>query len=171
MMGMVKRYGLNGEDVDYTMAMEWFCRSAEKNYAPAQNDIGELFEQGLGVNRDMAKALILDAAASAAVENVCDNLCADLAEALAPQYLTDRFSPGYGDLPLSQQKELFRLLDVTRRIGVSLSESGLMVPQKSVTALIGVSDHPQPKRSRGCETCTMFADCAYRKDGKNCGKP
>ncbi|MBQ3802228.1 MAG: 5-methyltetrahydrofolate--homocysteine methyltransferase [Oscillospiraceae bacterium] len=121
--------------------------------------------------RDMAKALILDAAASAAVENVCDNLCADLAEALAPQYLTDRFSPGYGDLPLSQQKELFRLLDVTRRIGVSLSESGLMVPQKSVTALIGVSDRPQPKRSRGCETCTMFADCAYRKDGKNCGKP
>ena len=69
------------------------------------------------------------------------------------------------------QKELFRLLDVTRRIGVSLSESGLMVPQKSVTALIGVSDRPQPKRSRGCETCTMFADCASRKDGKNCGKP
>ena len=119
----------------------------------------------------MAQALILDAAASAAVENVCDNLCADLAETFAPHCLTDRFSPGYGDLPLSQQRDLFRLLDVTRRIGVSLSESGLMVPQKSVTALIGVSDRPQRKRSGGCETCTMSADCAYRKDGKNCGKP
>ena len=121
--------------------------------------------------RDMALALILDAAAGAAVENVCDNLCADLAEAFAPRYLTDRFSPGYGDLPLSQQKDLFRLLDVSRRIGVTLSESGLMVPQKSVTALIGVSDRPQSRRSRGCGGCAMFADCAYRKGGTSCGKP
>ena len=121
--------------------------------------------------RDMALALILDATASAAIENVCDNLCADLAEAFAPRYLTDRFSPGYGDLPISQQGELFRLLDISRRIGINLSESGLMVPQKSVTALIGVSDRPQTRRSRGCAECSMFADCAYRKGGTNCGKP
>ena len=120
--------------------------------------------------RDMAMAVILDAAASAAIENVCDNLCADLAEAFAPRYLTDRFSPGYGDLPISQQAELFRLLDITRRIGISLSESGLMVPQKSVTALIGVSDRPQVKGSRGCAACSMFADCAYRRGGTSCGK-
>ena len=121
--------------------------------------------------KDMAQALILDAAASAAVENVCDNLCADLEAAFAPRYLTDRFSPGYGDLPISQQRELFRLLDISRRIGISLSESGLMVPQKSVTALIGVSDRPQSRRSRGCAVCTMFADCAYRRSGTSCGKP
>ena len=120
--------------------------------------------------RDMALAVILDAAASAAIENVCDNLCADLAETFAPRYLTERFSPGYGDLPISQQAELFRLLDIARRIGISLSESGLMVPQKSVTALIGVSDRPQIRRSRGCEACAMFADCAYRKGGTSCGK-
>ena len=120
--------------------------------------------------RDMAMAVILDAAASAAIENVCDNLCADLAEAFAPRYLTDRFSPGYGDLPISQQAELFRLLDITRRIGISLSESGLMVPQKSVTALIGVSDRPQVKGSRGRAACSMFADCAYRRGGTSCGK-
>ena len=121
--------------------------------------------------RDMAMAVILDAAASAAIENVCDNLCAELAEAFAPRYLTDRFSPGYGDLPISQQGELFRLLDISRRIGISLSESGLMVPQKSVTALIGVSDRLQTRRSRGCAACSMFDDCAYRKDGTSCGKP
>ncbi len=119
---------------------------------------------------DMARAVILDAAASAAIENVCDNLCADLAEAFAPRCLTDRFSPGYGDMPVSQQAELFRLLDISRRIGISLSESGLMVPQKSVTALIGVSDRPQGRRSRGCEACAMSADCAYRKGGTSCGK-
>ena len=121
--------------------------------------------------RDMALAVILDAAASAAIENVCDNLCADLAEAFAPRYLTDRFSPGYGDLPISQQGELFRLLDISRRIGIRLTESGLMVPQKSVTALIGVSERPQLRRSRGCAACSMFADCAYRKGGTSCGKP
>ena len=120
--------------------------------------------------KDMAMALILDAAAGAAVENVCDNLCADLAEAFAPRFLTDRFSPGYGDLPLGQQEDLFRLLDITRRIGVSLTESGLMLPQKSVTALIGVSSRPQSRRGRGCDGCALSADCAYRKDGTSCGK-
>lgn len=119
--------------------------------------------------RDMAEAVILDAAGSAAIETVCDNFCADLAAAFAPRFLTDRFSPGYGDMPLSDQFALFRVLDVSRRIGVSLSQSGLMIPQKSVTALIGVSDRPQEKRVRGCADCAMFSNCLYRKEGKSCG--
>ncbi len=118
---------------------------------------------------DMAGALILDACGSAAIENVCDNLCDDLAAAFKPRYLTDRFSPGYGDMPLSQQRELFSALDVTRRIGVALTDSGLMLPQKSVTALIGVSDRPQTMRPRGCAACGLHDSCAYRKDGKSCG--
>ena len=119
--------------------------------------------------RDMADAVILDAAGSAAIETVCDNFCEDLAAALAPRHLTDRFSPGYGDMPLSDQFALFRVLDVSRRIGVSLSQSALMIPQKSVTALIGVSDRPQEKRARGCAGCGMRENCPYRKEGKSCG--
>ena len=115
-----------------------------------------------------ADALILDAAGSAAIERVCDNFCADLAAALAPRFLTDRFSPGYGDMPLSDQHALFRVLDVSRRIGVSLSASALMIPQKSVTALIGVSDRPQEKRARGCADCARRENCSYRKEGKRC---
>ena len=118
---------------------------------------------------DMAGAVMLDACGSAAIENVCDNLCAELAARFRPRYLTERFSPGYGDMPLSQQGELFAVLDVTRRIGVSLTDSGLMLPQKSVTALIGVSDRPQAMRPRGCEACTLRETCAYRKDGRHCG--
>ena len=121
-------------------------------------------------HQNLGDAVILDAASSAAIENVCDNLCADLAEELAPEYLTDRFSPGYGDFPLSQQQAFFRLLDISRRIGVSLTESGLMVPQKTVTALIGVSSQPQPKRHRGCAYCNLYDDCAYRREGKRCGQ-
>ena len=117
----------------------------------------------------MGDAVIMDAAASAAIENVCDNLCEDLAAAFAPRFLTDRFSPGYGDFPLAQQRELCQVLDITRRIGVSLTESGLMLPQKTVTALIGVSDQAQPKRHRGCAYCNMYENCAFRKEGTGCG--
>lgn len=120
--------------------------------------------------RNMADAVILDACASAAIENLCDNLCEDIAAALAPLHLTDRFSPGYGDLPFSQQADFCRVLDLSRRIGVTLSPGGLMIPQKSVTALMGVADKPQPKRFRGCAYCNIFKTCTYRKDGQTCGK-
>lgn len=120
--------------------------------------------------RNMADAVMIDALSSAAIENVCDNLCADWGRAAAPLYLTDRFSPGYGDMPFSQQGELCGLLDTSRRLGVSLTPGGLMTPQKSVAALLGVSPRPQPRRSRGCAACAMFDGCAYRKDGKTCEK-
>ena len=117
---------------------------------------------------DMALALVLDGCASAAVERVCDELCAELAARFAPLELTDRFSPGYGDMPLSQQERLCRLLDVGRRIGVSLTTGGLMLPQKSVTALIGLSDRPRAGRGR-CAGCKMAEDCQIRKAGGHCG--
>lgn len=117
---------------------------------------------------DMAAAVLLDACGSAAIENVCDNLCADLAAAEAPFFLTDRFSPGYGDFPFAQQKEFCRVLDVGRRIGVTLSPSGLMLPQKTVTALMGVSPVPVTKGRRTCSDCPNFAACPYGKDGTSC---
>ena len=116
-----------------------------------------------------ADALILDACASAAVESVCDDLCEQIAKEITPYYLTDRFSPGYGDMLLSQQKEIFQLLNITKHIGVSLTDSGLMIPQKSVTAIVGISSEPVKKRSRGCIACNLFDTCSYRKDGMDCG--
>lgn len=118
---------------------------------------------------DMAGALILDCCASSAIENVCDNFCEDLQKEV-DGYLTDRFSPGYGDFPFAQQPDFCRCLDVSRRIGVSLTPEGLMIPQKSVTAIIGIADRPQEKRSRGCAYCTMFETCTYRREGKTCEK-
>ena len=123
-------------------------------------------------SRSMGDAVLLDALGSAAVEQVCDRLCAALAERFAPARLTARFSPGYGDWALSEQGALFRLLNVTKELGVSLTESGLMVPQKSVTALIGISDGETDEAPRGgCASCAMGRDCPYRKEGTGCGKP
>ena len=49
-----------------------------------------------------------------------------------------RFSPGYGDLPIEIQKDIFRALDCPRRIGLTLNENLLMSPTKSVSAIIGI---------------------------------
>lgn len=121
--------------------------------------------------RDMAQALILDSCASAAVEAVCDGLEGELTDRFRAQgrYLTDRFSPGYGDFPLEQQPELCTLLDTQRRIGLTLSPSGILLPRKSVTAVLGVSDRPRHHRSQGCQGCALYEHCAMRKGGNPCG--
>ena len=120
--------------------------------------------------RAMADSVLVDALANAAIENVCDNLCADLAAALAPLHLSPRFSPGYGDFPLEQQREVCAVLDVSRRIGVTLTPGNLMIPQKTVTALIGVSDEPLKNGPSGCESCRLAPHCSYRKEGQTCGR-
>ena len=119
--------------------------------------------------RDMARAVILDACGSAWVEAGCDEAEKELASRLPGQYLTDRFSPGYGDLPLCIQPEVCAALDAGRRVGIHVSDSFLMNPMKSVTAVIGISDHPQMARIRGCAYCAMAASCRLRKGGKHCG--
>ena len=88
-----------------------------------------------------AKALLLQAIGAERIEALCDRFCQELSEELAPmgQTLRPRFSPGYGDLPLTFQEEIFRVLDCPRKIGLSLNESLLMSPTKSVTALVGIT--------------------------------
>ena len=132
--------------------------------------LGTEFERRLRAleRRDMGEAVILDACGSAWVESGCDAAEAEIAERFAGRYLTDRFSPGYGDLPLSLQPDVLAALDAERRLGVHLSDSFLMTPSKSVTAVIGVSDKPQSARVRGCGYCAMREKCEYRKGGITC---
>ena len=119
--------------------------------------------------RDMARAVILDACGSALVEAGCDAAQQELARRFPQRHLTDRFSPGYGDLPLSVQPNLCAVLDTGRRLGVQVTPSMLLNPSKSVTAVIGLSDHPQQARIRGCAYCSMKETCALRKGGTHCG--
>lgn len=133
--------------------------------------LGAEFESMLRAEqaRDMAKAVILDACGSAWVEAGCDEAEREIAARFPGQYLTDRFSPGYGDLSLSLQPAICGALDLGRRLGVYVSERFLMNPSKSVTALIGISDRPQAARIRGCAYCAMRETCPLRKGGKHCG--
>lgn len=112
-----------------------------------------------------AQAVLLDAVLSAAIEAVCDAQEAALRETLAAQglYLTDRFSPGYGDMPLVQTKEICAVLAADRAIGLTVSQSGIMIPRKSVTAVMGVSQAPVTRRPSGCAACGMRERCALRR--------
>lgn len=117
--------------------------------------------------RDMAQAALLDALGSAYIEAACD-AAEDAIRARFPEmHLTDRFSPGYGDLPLAVQPTLLTLAGGSR-IGVTLTDAMLMLPQKSVTAIVGIADTPQPARIRGCAHCSLRQSCPYRKAGTPC---
>ena len=117
--------------------------------------------------RSMADAVLMDACGSALIEAVCDQAEKEIAARFPEKYFTDRFSPGYGDLPLDLQPELLRLLDAPRTLGVTVTPSFLLNPSKTVTALIGLSDRPQEARIRGCAFCRMKHQCPYR-GGKRC---
>ena len=87
---------------------------------------------------DIALAHALDCAACAAAEAFADEMCADMAAKLSPKRLTERFSPGYGDLPLEYQPTVVEMLGAGRMLGVGVNGSLLLSPSKSVTAIVGV---------------------------------
>ena len=80
--------------------------------------------------RDMAKAVLYDALGSAFVETGCDQAEQDISTRFPDLFLTDRFSPGYGDLPLDIQPALCAALDAGRRLGVTVTPSRVMKPVK-----------------------------------------
>ena len=89
--------------------------------------------------RSHARAVMLAGFGGERIEALCDSFCEDMEKELHVK-LKPRFSPGYGDLDISTQKEIFRVLDCPRRVGLCLTESMVMTPSKSVTAFVGIID-------------------------------
>lgn len=110
-----------------------------------------------------AKALMFQAIGAERIETLCNTFCAEQNEVYKKQgkSLCPRFSPGYGDLDLALQKDLFRILNLPKNIGLTLNESMLMSPSKSVTAIVGVANCDFHAKT-GCGTCEK-TDCEYRK--------
>lgn len=129
----------------------------------------------------MSRAIIFQAAAAAMTEAWCDEINERIRKEAAKEGFCTRprFSPGYGDLPLSMQKQISMILNMPKEIGVSLTESYLMTPSKSVTALIGVfsaaeesgTDKQKPTdESAASQTATNTAagKCANCAAAENC---
>lgn len=85
-----------------------------------------------------SEAHMLEAVGNERIEALCDAFCREAESELGA--LKTRYSPGYGDLPLSAQKDIFKLLDPPRRIGLTLNDSLMMSPSKSVTALCALRE-------------------------------
>ena len=128
---------------------------------------------GLEIDRHIAKyqrfsptkALLMQAYGAERVETLCNAFCEEMRRLAESEGLqcTARFSPGYGDLPLETQRDVFRLLDCNRKIGISLNESLLMTPSKSVTAIFGMGPGVCHVQEHKCESCVK-TDCEFREN-------
>ena len=120
---------------------------------------------------EMSRAVILDACATDMIEKVCDWAEREIEARAAEENrgVNFRFSPGYGDLPLTLQGQIGAVLDTVRKIGLTMTENSLMIPRKSVTALIGFTVRPRKQVSK-CAACSMRGQCRFRKEGTTCGR-
>jgi len=126
--------------------------------------------------QDMEKAVIAQAVCAAMLETYCDSItdeitsqnlraCAPPHETLFREiplsiYPTTRFSPGYGDFDIAHQKDILKILNCSR-IGLTLTEGYMLIPTKSVTAVIGFSKERKQVLSK-CGYCAA-KECAARK--------
>ena len=118
---------------------------------------------------DIAAGVASDALGSALAEQAADAAEAQLRQWAATEgkYLTGRFSPGYGDWDIAVQPMVAAALDTVRKAGLCVTDTNLMTPRKSVTALLGVSDHPVKDNWPGA-AIVLRTRCEYRKRGKTC---
>ena len=108
-----------------------------------------------------SKALMFQAIGTERIEALCNTFCADMARETHTGQ-RPRFSPGYGDLPLSAQEDIFAVLDCGKRIGLTLNDSLLMSPSKSVTAFVGIGGNKKQTQEK-CSACPM-TNCTFRGD-------
>lgn len=117
----------------------------------------------------MDDAVIFDACASAEVEAFCDRIEGEIAENLdCGSFLTMRFSPGYGDVPLGESEKILSALAAQKSLGLTVTKSGMLFPTKSITAVTGITGSKQ-NRARPCYLCGMGDDCIFKKRGDTCG--
>ncbi|MFG6384545.1 MAG: Vitamin B12 dependent methionine synthase activation subunit [Lachnospiraceae bacterium] len=114
---------------------------------------------------NLAKSVIVQAAGAAYIESYVDEIEETIRKYAKEQelYLRPRFSPGYGDFSLEYQKDIFAMLECSRRIGITLTEGNLMIPTKSVTAVIGLTTKERASCQK--ETCSQCEkqDCEFRQ--------
>lgn len=115
------------------------------------------------------QALAFDAAGSALVEAAADACnAAIIAEAHDEGLYTNyRYGPGYGDLSLSIQQNVVKVLEADKVLGISTTESNMLIPQKSITAFVGLFERPQNMQPT-CKRCSFAQYCTLRKKGQTC---
>ena len=139
---------ITGEDLVDLTCFSVRSRALAKNLAGCERAV--LFAATLGEGPDflirrysrleMSMAVVCQAASAAMIEAYCDELNESWRTEWAEKgfALRPRFSPGYGDLPLTCQTEFCDALKTGKTAGITLTDTLLMMPSKSVTAIIGL---------------------------------
>ena len=114
---------------------------------------------------DMPMLPVVQAVAAAYTEFCADRAQQELEEYARQQslFLRPRYSPGYGDFQLSCQRLFFDVLELPKKLGLALTEGFLMVPFKSITAVIGLSSDPSLCHIHKCMSCSA-QNCPFRKE-------
>jgi len=144
----------------------------------------------------VTKSMIFDACATTAIEEGCNQLEKEIKQKVLEagnKDITFRYSPGYGDLGINIQKEFLRILNAPKKIGLTASKYNMLIPTKSVTAIIGVVEDKSELEleieentnsvteaenleerdlefeKRNCKNCLLYEDCKLRRKGIYCG--
>lgn len=94
----------------------------------------------------MAAAAVIDSLASYAVDQVCDMALSIIMKDYADYEMTYRYGIGYGDFPLENQQKFLDALNAGRLLGVSTSDSHMLIPTKTVTCIIGLGHNIEPSK-------------------------
>ena len=115
-----------------------------------------------------AKAVAAQAAATVLIEKYADEICNTFSKQAAEEglYTTARFSPGYGDLSLDSQKNFLEVLQAGKTIGLCLTDSDMLTPVKSITAIIGKTKTEHECHVHKCHECSNI-NCAYKSNQKD----
>ena len=112
---------------------------------------------------NMGKAAVGQACAAVLMDQYGDAYLTELEGHLGEgEYLRPAYSPGYGDFSLKWQESLLTLLDARRRLGVTLTSGGMLVPEKTVTAVVGISSVAEERCRSHCHSCP-HESCPFRK--------
>ncbi|NYB74756.1 methionine synthase [Sedimentibacter hydroxybenzoicus DSM 7310] len=118
---------------------------------------------------NLSKAVIFDACAASCIEYLCDLAEAEIKELAIKDgcNITFRYSPGYGDVPISHQNDILTALNAQKLIGLSVTDSFILIPRKSVTAFIGFSMSDETTK-KSCLNCNLFGNCDFQGKENNC---
>ena len=190
----LERSMIKGEESVTSSVLELPGNAIKKHLAECNSMVVMAVTLGAAVDRlirtaqirDMAEAVLLDSGASILAEQ-----CADVLEESihaengdfttgnceAPgigkaesTYYTGRYSPGYGDFPIEMQRQMINAVDGPRTIGLTVNESSILIPRKSITAIIGTADHPVTGYLATCNECAIRENCRLLKEGTPCWK-
>ena len=112
----------------------------------------------------MSRAVVMQAAATAMLEAYCDEWMGELGREARERglYLRAQFGPGYGDFSIAHQADMLALLDCGRRIGLTMTDSYMLTPTKSLTCLLGLTADAGSCHMVKCAACDNVG-CAFRR--------